>query len=44
MREIRRQRFPDIEISLAENTIRAAMHPADEFVTLATLIDGGAMT
>ncbi len=31
-----------VETSLAENTIRAAMHPADEFVAMATLIDGGA--
>ena len=31
-----------IESSLAENTIRAAMHPADEFVAMASLIDGGA--
>ena len=31
-----------IETSLAENTIRAAMHPADEFVAMAALIDGGA--
>jgi ParB family transcriptional regulator, chromosome partitioning protein len=31
-----------IESSLAENTIRAAMHPADEFVAMAALIDGGA--
>jgi ParB family chromosome partitioning protein len=30
-----------VEISLAENTIRAAMHPADEFVAMAALIDGG---
>ena len=31
-----------VETSLAENTIRAAMHPADEFVAMAALIDGGA--
>jgi ParB family transcriptional regulator, chromosome partitioning protein len=31
-----------VEISLAENTIRAAMHPADEFVAMAALIDTGA--
>jgi ParB family chromosome partitioning protein len=31
-----------IETSLTENTIRAAMHPADEFVAMAALIDGGA--
>lgn len=31
-----------VETSLAENTIRAAMHPADEFVAMASLIDGGA--
>jgi ParB family chromosome partitioning protein len=31
-----------VETSLAENTIRAAMHPADEFVAIASLIDGGA--
>jgi ParB family transcriptional regulator, chromosome partitioning protein len=31
-----------VETSLAENTIRAAMHPADEFVAMATLIDSGA--
>jgi ParB family transcriptional regulator, chromosome partitioning protein len=30
-----------IETSLMENTIRAAMHPADEFVAMATLIDAG---
>jgi ParB family transcriptional regulator, chromosome partitioning protein len=30
-----------VESSLAENTIRAAMHPADEFVSIAALIDGG---
>ena len=29
------------ETSLVENTIRAAMHPADEFVAMAELIDGG---
>jgi ParB family chromosome partitioning protein len=31
-----------VENSLAENTIRAAMHPADEFVAMAALIDAGA--
>ena len=31
-----------VETSLAENTIRAVMHPADEFVAMAALIDGGA--
>src|SRR6516162_4392411 len=31
-----------VETSLAENTIRAAMHPADQFVAMASLIDGGA--
>ncbi len=30
-----------VETSLAENTIRAAMHPADEFIAMAALIDGG---
>jgi ParB family transcriptional regulator, chromosome partitioning protein len=30
------------ETSLAENTIRVAMHPADEFVAMAALIDNGA--
>ena len=29
------------ETSLVENTIRAAMHPADEFVAIAELINGG---
>ena len=33
-----------IETSLAENTIRAAMHPADEFVAMAALIDTGMTT
>jgi ParB family chromosome partitioning protein len=28
-----------VETSLAENTVRAAMHPADEFVAMAELID-----
>src|SRR4029077_3800386 len=34
---------PDLalETSLMENTIRAAMHPADEFVAMAALIDAG---
>ena len=31
-----------LETSLMENTVRAAMHPADEFVAMAALIDGGA--
>jgi ParB family chromosome partitioning protein len=31
-----------IETSLMENTVRAAMHPADEFTAMAALIDGGA--
>jgi ParB family chromosome partitioning protein len=30
-----------VETSLAENTIRVAMHPADEFVAMAALIDRG---
>jgi ParB family transcriptional regulator, chromosome partitioning protein len=30
-----------LETSLIENTIRSAMHPADEFVAMATLIDAG---
>jgi ParB family chromosome partitioning protein len=30
-----------LETSLKENTIRAAMHPADEFVAMAALIDAG---
>jgi len=30
-----------IETSLMENTVRAAMHPADEFVAMAALIDAG---
>jgi ParB family chromosome partitioning protein len=30
-----------VETSLAENIIRAAMHPADEFVAMAALIDSG---
>jgi ParB family transcriptional regulator, chromosome partitioning protein len=30
-----------VESSLAENTIRAAMHPADEFVAMAALVDSG---
>jgi ParB family chromosome partitioning protein len=30
-----------VETSLAENTVRAAMHPADEFVAMAALIDAG---
>jgi ParB family transcriptional regulator, chromosome partitioning protein len=31
-----------VETSLMENTIRAAMHPADEFIAMAGLIDAGA--
>src|ERR1700737_5385852 len=31
-----------LETSLMENTIRAAMHPSDEFVAMAALIDAGA--
>jgi ParB family chromosome partitioning protein len=31
-----------LEMSLAENTIRLAMHPADQFQAFAELIDGGA--
>jgi ParB family transcriptional regulator, chromosome partitioning protein len=31
-----------LETSLMENTVRAAMHPADEFVAMAGLIDAGA--
>ncbi len=30
-----------VETSLAENAIRAAMHPADEFAAMAALIDAG---
>ena len=30
-----------LEMSLAENTVRLAMHPADEFEAFARLIDGG---
>ena len=30
-----------LEMSLAENTVRLAMHPADEFEAFAKLIDGG---
>jgi ParB family chromosome partitioning protein len=30
-----------VEISLAENSVREAMHPADEFEAFRTLIDGG---
>jgi ParB family chromosome partitioning protein len=30
-----------LETSLMENTVRAAMHPADEFVAMAALIDAG---
>jgi ParB family transcriptional regulator, chromosome partitioning protein len=37
-------REPDtsVETSLMENTVRAAMHPADEFVAMAELTDAGA--
>jgi ParB family chromosome partitioning protein len=31
-----------VETSLMENTVRAAMHPADEFVAMAALIEAGA--
>jgi ParB family chromosome partitioning protein len=31
-----------VETSLMENTVRAAMHPADEFAAMAALIDAGA--
>jgi ParB family transcriptional regulator, chromosome partitioning protein len=31
-----------LETSLMENTVRAAMHPADEFAAMAALIDAGA--
>jgi ParB family transcriptional regulator, chromosome partitioning protein len=31
-----------LETSLLENTVRAAMHPADEFAAMAALIDAGA--
>jgi ParB family chromosome partitioning protein len=31
-----------VETSLMENTIRASMHPADEFVAMVALIDAGA--
>ena len=31
-----------VETSLTENTVRAAMHPADEFAAMAALIDSGA--
>jgi ParB family chromosome partitioning protein len=30
-----------VETSLMENTVRAAMHPADEFVAMAELLDAG---
>jgi ParB family transcriptional regulator, chromosome partitioning protein len=30
-----------VETSLVENTVRAAMHPADEFAAMAALIDAG---
>lgn len=30
-----------VELSLAENAVRTAMHPADEFAAMAALIDGG---
>jgi ParB family transcriptional regulator, chromosome partitioning protein len=38
------QREDAVETSLAENTVRAAMHPADEFIAMAALIDEGAAT
>jgi ParB family chromosome partitioning protein len=37
-----REPAASLETSLMENTIRAAMHPADEFVAMAELIDAGA--
>jgi ParB family chromosome partitioning protein len=37
-----REPAASLETSLMENTIRAAMNPADEFVAMAGLIDGGA--
>ena len=37
-----RQPEDAVEISLAENSVRSAMHPADEFVAMAALIDSGA--
>ncbi|HEV2099167.1 MAG TPA: ParB/Srx family N-terminal domain-containing protein [Stellaceae bacterium] len=37
-----REPAASLETSLMENTVRAAMHPADEFVAMAALIDGGA--
>jgi len=30
-----------LEISLAENSVREPMHPADEFEAFRTLVDGG---
>ena len=38
-----REPAASLENSLMENTIRAAMHPADEFVAMAKMIDAGAM-
>jgi ParB family chromosome partitioning protein len=37
-----REPAASVETSLMENTVRAAMHPADEFVAMAELIDAGA--
>jgi ParB family transcriptional regulator, chromosome partitioning protein len=37
-----REPAASLETSLMENTMRAAMHPADEFVAMAELIDAGA--
>ena len=37
-----REPAASLETSLMENTIRAAMHPADEFSAMAELIDAGA--
>ena len=37
-----REPAASLETSLMENTMRAAMHPADEFVAMAGLIDAGA--
>jgi ParB family chromosome partitioning protein len=36
-----REQEASIETSLMENAVRAAMHPADEFVAMAALIDAG---
>jgi ParB family chromosome partitioning protein len=39
-----REPASSLETSLMENTVRAAMHPADEFVAMAELIDAGTAT